>query len=161
MISLWITENFKELKKICGRVSKLNDYDDLLQLCVEQFIKNKKVIDLPHKERLYFFTKIVRNNFYSSSSPYYRTYNFQFQEINNLELIDVPYQEPEANLEWVKKQLEELKNEQWYYARLFELFIDEGGNMTKLSKRTGIPLNSVSRDLKKIRTILIEKRKKL
>ena len=158
---MWITENFKELKKICGRVSKLNNYDDLLQVCVEQFIKNKKVIDLPHKERLYFFTKIVRNNFYSKSSPYFRTYNFSHQEINNLELIDVPYQEPEANLEWVKKQLEELKNDQWYYVRLFELFIEEGANMTKLSRRTGIPLNSVSRDLKKIRAILIEKRKKL
>jgi hypothetical protein len=63
-------------------------------------------------------------------------------------------------MDWVRKQLEELKVEDWYYARLFELYIEEGCSLTKLNKRTTIPLAPLSRDINKVRTILKEKRKK-
>jgi hypothetical protein len=43
------------------------------------------------------------------------------------------------------------KGEWWYYARLFELYLEEGASITNLSKRTTIPLNSVSRDINKYR----------
>jgi hypothetical protein len=49
----------------------------------------------------------------------------------------------------------EKKKEEWYYWRLMELYIEEGCSLTKLSKRTTIPLNSVSRDIHKIKKILI------
>ena len=51
-------------------------------------------------------------------------------------------------MNWVK---EELKKIDWYYGRLFELYIEEGCSVTKLSKRTTIPINSVSRDINKVR----------
>jgi hypothetical protein len=40
-----------------------------------------------------------------------------------------------------------------------ELYIEEGCSISKLSKRTTIPLNSVSRDINKVRSILLNKRK--
>jgi len=123
--------------------------DDLLHLCIEQFIKNKKVHQIPDKEKLYFFTKIVRNQYHSKSSKYHYTYRrYQFSEIVDNDIAEIEYQEDEFNMNWVKEQL---KTIDWYYGRLFELYIEEGCSVTKLSKRTTIPINSVSRDINKVR----------
>jgi DNA-directed RNA polymerase specialized sigma24 family protein len=157
LINIWIENNFNELKKICDRITRGEDSDDLLQLSVEQFLKNRKSDDIPDKEKLFFFARIVRNNYNSNSSPYYHTYRkFKFTDIDDIEIQYLPYEEPVINLDWVKDQL---NNMEWYYKRLMELYIEEGCSITKLSKRTTIPLNSVSRDINKVRKILIDKRK--
>jgi DNA-directed RNA polymerase specialized sigma24 family protein len=64
------------------------------------------------------------------------------------DIPEIEYEEDEFNMEWVQEQL---KTIDWYYARLFQLYIDEGCSVTKLSKRTTIPINSVSRDINKVR----------
>ena len=157
MINTWIENNFSELKKICDKITRGEDSDDLLQLSVEQFLKNKKSDDIPDNEKLFFFARIVRNNYNSNSSPYYHTYRkFKFSEIDNIDIQYLEYEEPVINLEWVKVQL---NNMEWYYKRLMELYIEEGCSISKLSKRTTIPLNSVSRDINKVRSILLNKRK--
>jgi DNA-directed RNA polymerase specialized sigma24 family protein len=157
LINTWIENNFSELKKICDKITRGEDSDDLLQLSVEQFLKNKKSDDIPDNEKLFFFARIVRNNYNSNSSPYYHTYRkFKFSEIDNIDIQYLEYEEPVINLEWVKVQL---NNMEWYYKRLMELYIEEGCSISKLSKRTTIPLNSVSRDINKVRSILLNKRK--
>ena len=156
MLNEWITQNLDELKKICSSISRSNDSEDLLQLSVEQFLSNKKVSSIPDKEKLFFFARIVRNNFNSQSSPYYHQYKkFQFIPIDNIEIQYLEEEEPIISLEWVQ---EELKKLDWYYKRLMELYIEEGCSITKVSKRTSIPLNSVSRDINKIRKILRQQR---
>ena len=156
MINTWIENNFNELKKICDKITRGEDSDDLLQLSVEQFLKNRKSDDIPDNEKLFFFARIVRNNYNSNSSPYYHTYRkFKFSDIDNIDIQYLEYEEPVINLEWVKVQLNELE---WYYKRLMELYIEEGCSISKLSRRTTIPLNSVSRDINKARKILIQKR---
>ena len=157
MINTWIENNFNELKKICDKITRGEDSDDLLQLSVEQFLKNRKSDDIPDNEKLFFFARIVRNNYNSNSSPYYHTYRkFKFSDIDNIDIQYLEYEEPVINLEWVKVQLNELE---WYYKRLMELYIEEGCSISKLSKRTTIPLNSVSRDINKVRKVLLNKRK--
>ena len=157
MINTWIENNFNELKKICDKITRGEDSDDLLQLSVEQFLKNRRIDDIPDNEKLFFFARIVRNNYNSNSSPYYHTYRkFKFSDIDNIDIQYLEYEEPVINLEWVKVQLNELE---WYYKRLMELYIEEGCSISKLSKRTTIPLNSVSRDINKVRKVLLNKRK--
>ena len=157
MINDWIENNFKELKKICNRITKGQDSDDLFQLSIEQFLINRRIVDIPDKEKLFFFARIVSNNYNSSSSPYYHTYRkFKFSELDNLDIEYLSYEEPMIDLNWVKNELNQLE---WYYKRLMELYIEEGCSITKLSKRTTIPINSVSRDINKVRKILLNKRK--
>jgi DNA-directed RNA polymerase specialized sigma24 family protein len=152
----WLSNNYNELKNICNKFSTPEEVDDLLHLCIEQFIKNKKVEQIPDKEKLYFFTKIVRNQYHSKSSKYHYTYRrYQFNDVVESDISDVVYQEDEFNMEWVREQL---KTMDWYYGRLFELYIDEGCSVTKLSKRTTIPINSVSRDINKVRRQLKQRR---
>jgi DNA-directed RNA polymerase specialized sigma24 family protein len=145
----WLSKNYNELKNICNKFSTPDEVDDLLHLCIEQFIKNKKVHQIPDKEKLYFFTKIVRNQYHSKSSKYHYTYRrYQFNEMVDNNIAEIEYQEDEFNMDWVHEQL---KTIDWYYGRLFELYIEEGCSVTKLSKRTTIPINSVSRDINKVR----------
>ena len=159
MLNDWISSNIEELKKICSSITRGQDSEDLLQLSIEQFLNNKKVPDIPDKEKLYFFTRIVRNNYNSKSSPYYHLYKkFQFLEIENIEIPYLELEEDVITLDWVYNELKKLD---WYYRRMMEMYIEEGCSITKLSKRTGIPLNSVSRDINKIRKILKEKRNEL
>ena len=156
MLNDWISTNINELRKICSSITRGQEFEDLLQLSVEQFLNNKKVPDIPDKEKLYFFTRIVRNNYNSHSSPYYHQYRkFQFVEIDNIEIEYLELEEPIITLDWV---YDELKKLDWYYQRMMEMYIEEGCSITKLSQRTTIPLNSVSRDINKIRKILKEKR---
>ena len=156
MINTWIENNIEEIKKICSRITRGEDSEDLLQLSIEQFLNNKKVPTIPDKEKLFFFTRIVRNNYNSKSSPYYHQYKkFQFTSIENIEIEYLEEEEPIITLDWV---YDELKKLDWYYQRMMEMYIEEGCSITKLSKRTTIPLNSVSRDINKIRKILKEKR---
>ena len=145
----WLSENYNELKNVCNKFSTPEEVDDLLHLCIEQFIKNKKVHQVPDNEKIYFFTKIVRNQYHSKSSKYHYTYRkYQFNESVEYDTPDVEYEEDSFNLNWVHEQLKKID---WYYGRLFELYIEEGCSVTKLSKRTTIPINSVSRDINKVR----------
>lgn len=145
----WISENYSELKNICSRFSTTEEVDDLLHLCLEEFMKNKRVTEIPDNQKIYFFTKIVRNQYNSESSKYHYTYRkYKFNDMVDIDIPEVEYEEDQFNMEWVQEQLKKID---WYYARLFQLYIDEGCSVTKLSKRTTIPINSVSRDINKVR----------
>jgi DNA-directed RNA polymerase specialized sigma24 family protein len=160
----WIKSNYLELRKITSSISKLNDIDDLFQFCILQLLENKKVMEVPDKEKLFFYSRIVRNNFYSKSSPYYRTYNKL--KLNEFNIQTEPYDlQPENNqvidFKWVEKEIKKLKKTEWYYARLFELYIESECSISKLSQRTTIPINSVSRDINRVRRHLNKQRNNL
>jgi hypothetical protein len=87
----WLSNNYNELKNICNKFSTPEEVDDLLHLCIEQFIKNKKVEQIPDKEKLYFFTKIVRNQYHSKSSKYHYTYRrYQFNDVVESDIPGIP-----------------------------------------------------------------------
>lgn len=166
MVNLWIENNIKEIYKICKNVAKCtkDEYYDLCHTCIEQILINKNFYQLKtDNEKLYFFARVVRNNYNSRSSPYFYTFKkFNYCELearHNVE--DKPYQRDDCDLSWVETELKEMKKtNMWYYGRIFELYIEESCNLTKLSKRTTIPQNSLSRDINKVRKILLDKRNK-
>lgn len=159
----WINKNYETLKKICEHITKGDDADELLHFCLEQVMKNKKfnAIENP-QEKVYFFSRVAKTNYKSLKSPYYlhyRRYGF-YKEIGGLEIVDQEYVERDVDMEWVEDQIKEMKRgKDWYFGRLFELYIECGCSITDLSKLTTIPINSVSRDIRKVRDILIKKRK--
>ena len=155
----WITKNYDELVWICRKVTKEYYVDDLFQMCIEQFLNYKKIDSVPEKDWKFFFARLVRNNFFSSTSNYATTYRkFKFVEMGFQDIQNTEYTEA-LDLDWVKQQIAELKKTEWYYARIFELYIEEECNLTKLSKRTTIPMNSLSRDINRFRKKLIDRRK--
>ena len=158
----WFNENYARLRKICNHISKGDDTDELLHFCIEQVLKNKKFITLENdEEKVYFFSRVAKTNFTSHKSPYYlhyRRYNYNM-EIGDVELVDEEYVEDDVDLNWVMSEIKEMKKgKDWYFGRLFELYIENGCSITDLSKLTTIPINSVSRDIRKVREHLIKKR---
>lgn len=160
----WFSYNYEKLKAICKSVSKENDVDELLHFCIDNLITNDKFNNIVEDSgKIYYFTRVVINNWKSTSSPYYTTYRKEKPRIIDvdIELPNIELEEQvEIDLDWVNKQLAEMKKGEWYYGRLFELYIEEGCSLTKLNKRTTIPLAPLSRDIKRVREILKAKRKK-
>lgn len=161
MLNDWIEKNINELRKICNSVARQNNTDDLLQLSIHQLLTNKKIQDIPDGEKLYFFARIVRNNFNSKTSKYHKIYRkTNFVELgSNLDIPQEEYEEPILTIEWMLEELELLKKEDWYLATITLHFLSEGCNLTKLSKKVGIPINNLSRDIKKVKLILNKKYK--
>lgn len=159
MLNDWIQQNISELQKICQRVSKKNDSSDLCQICIEQLLKSKKIHEIDDAEKLYFFARIVRNNFNSNTSRYDKTYRkTNFVELgSNIDIIQEDYEEPILTIEWMLEELELLKNEDWYLATITLHYFSENCNLTRLSKKIGIPINNLSRDIKKVKLILNDK----
>lgn len=156
MLKNWIEENINELKKICNRVAKQNNTDDLLQVSIEQLINNKRINDVPVNERLFFFAKIVRNNFNSKTSKYHKIYrNNRYVELNyNIDISNEEYEEPILTMEWVLEEVEKIKQYDWYSGQIFLLWLAQGANLTKLSKQTGIPINNLGRDIRQVKNYL-------
>lgn len=157
----WIEKNYKKLKQVCDKFNIGIDTDDLCQSCIEQFLTNEKVKDIPDTQKLFYFTRIVMNNAASNSSPfYYENRKFSYVELKNDNVKDYVEETNEITLEWVYTWLEGYKKDEWYYGRLFELYLEEGCSISKTSVRTTIPLNSVSRDINKVRKLLRKARNK-
>lgn len=156
----WIIDNYSKLYQITNKICSGKDLDELFQFCMEQFLTYRKVNDIPEQQRLFFFTRIVKNQFHSNTSRFHAMYRkHRFEEIDNIEIEDVPYEDSDE-LKWVYEQIEYDKMfGDWYYARLFEIYISQGCSITKTHKKTTIPLNSVSRDVNRYRKRLIKRRK--
>ena len=161
MLNDWIEGNINELRKICSSISRQNNVDDLLQLSIEQLLNNRRINEIPDGEKLFFFARIVRNNFNSKTSKYHKIY----RKNNFVELgsnIDIPiddYEEPVLTMEWVLEEVDKIKQYDWYLGQIFLLWLSRGANLTQLSKSTGIAINSLSRDIRKVKLILNEKMK--
>lgn len=147
---------------ICKKVAKQNNVDELLHYCIDQVITNEKFLQITtDAQKFFYFTRIVLNNYNSNTSPYHRTYrNEKISHLEGTDVVDIIYEEEEIDLDWVENELKKMLKEEWYYARLFQLYIEEGCNLSKLNKRTTIPLGPLSRDINKVREQLKQKRKK-
>lgn len=156
MLNDWIENNYNELKKICSSVAKTNNIDDLLQLSIEQLITNGRIKDVPDSEKLFFFARIVRNNYNSKTSKYHKVYRSKkFVEYNyNLDIAFEEYQEPILTIEWVLEEVQKIKIKDWYLGQIFLLYLSRGANLTRLSKEIGIPINNLSRDIKQVKLML-------
>lgn len=155
----WINKNHNKLLYTTKKIVKnSNDYDDLYQSVIEQILKKTTQLDtLTDKDRLYYFIRVVKNNYFSKTSPYY----YQHKKVScndvRIDVIkDIPdetYVEELPDIEWVYKQLEDLD---WFSRDLFLMWL-ELGTITAVSKQTTIPLNSVGRYIKNIKLELKEK----
>jgi len=156
----WINSNHREamdmVRKIC--VDK-DAQDDLFQCVVEQLLeKPKKINEIPDSQKMYYFIRVVRNNYNSKTSPYHKVYRKNqnhhtplLEEITE-DFADEEYKETLPDIKWVYKQLEEFD---WFDRDLFVLWL-EMGTLTSVSKQTQIPLNSVGRYINKTKQKLKE-----
>jgi len=151
----WISHNNDLcLNKVREIVSNPDEADDLYQSVVEQLLRKPDKIDkVTDKEKYYFFIRVIRNNYFSKTSPYHYQYrkpsekNIQVKEDILEQIEDEEYNDELPDMEWVKNELQHLD---WFSRDLFLLWL-ELNTISNVSRQTQIPLNSVSRYINKIK----------
>lgn len=152
--------NYELLSHTSRQIIKDDVYaDDLFHSVVEQMLSKPNKIDkLSDKEKMYYFVRIVKNNYYSNTSPFHykirrHNQNNEVWEDKYDEIPDTEYNDDLPSMEWVKNQLIQMD---WFSRDLFLLWM-ELGTLTKVSKQTTIPINSVGGYINKIKQELQKK----
>ena len=156
----WITKNYDMLITTTKGIVKNDDEaDDVFQSVIEQLIKlTPKLDEMPDKEKKYFFIRVLKNNYHSTTSRYYTEHkrgvknNVSWNESYE-DIPDTPYVEEIPDMDWVKRQLDTMD---WFSRDLFLLWL-EMKTFISVSNTTTIPVNSVARYIKQIKEILKEK----
>lgn len=159
MIQGWIQDNHNRLFEITTKISKGQNTDDLFQLCIEELLNNRVIDSVPDNQKFFYFARIVRNQYHSKNSKFHKVYRkHQFTSLDsNIDIAQEEYESPFITMEWLIEEVEKIRKEQWYLGQIFLLYLSKGGNLTKLSKLTGIPINNLSRDIKIVKGILNNK----
>jgi DNA-directed RNA polymerase specialized sigma24 family protein len=160
----YLTKHYYELLNISKKLTKGHElsqellHEVVIQLYDKKEIKLKSYCDNSIK---YYITAILRTNFYSKTSPFFynirkesQTYLELFDEYNYQTIPDIPFEEEEIALEKenIMCILEQSYVElEWWQRSLFDLYIVLG-SIKKVSKKTRIPVSSVSRHIREIRT---------
>ena len=163
-LSEWINKNHNQLFNIVCKITRNHsESDELYQHVILQLLeKPEKMNDLTSNQKKYYFIKVIKNNWNSSTSPFqYHRQKFlkshiSYEGHHSKHLLDEEYKEDIPDLEWVYDHLNELD---WFERDLFKLWI-ELGTYTKVSEDTTIPLNSVGKYIKKTINKLREMHKK-
>ena len=156
----WINKNHnKVMDKVKLICPDENEQYDLFQSVVLQLLeKPNKINDIPDKEKMYFFIRVIKNNYNSTTSIYYKEYkkhqNLHTPLLDEIteSLMDEGYEDTIPEIEWVNHQL---KSFDWFDRDLFLMWI-ELKTITNVSKTTQIPLNSVGRYINKTKYRLQE-----
>jgi hypothetical protein len=147
----------KTTKKICGNHP---DYMELYQFVVLQLLSKppKKVI--PDNQKMYYFIRLIKNNWFSSTSRYhykFRRVVYNHKETNleeeRLLIKDEVYTEDDIpDMDWVRDQLHQYG---WFYRDIFLLYI-ELNTIKAVSTKTTIPINSCSKYINEVKVKLQE-----
>ncbi len=148
----WISKNYIELQHVVGRITNNHpDSDELYQEVMLQLLeKPEKINRLKDEEKLYYFIRVVKNNWHSSTSPFQyqrqklKRLNIPYDHKHGKTLLDDDYEVNTPDMEWVYHEVNKME---WFDRDLFKLWC-ELGTYTKVSKDTTIPLNSVGKYIK-------------
>jgi hypothetical protein len=158
---LMTNELYKKLKLITQKITKGDELnEDLFHDVLIQLASNNKYNELNDKQKIYYFVRAVTNQYYSTTSYYFKTYKkIKIVELN-IDIIkeDEPYEET-PSVEWINKTLDDelLKNpNSWYNIGLFRLYM-ELNNINQVHKKTTIPKYSVRMTIKLVKELLNKK----
>jgi len=157
-IECFLNRNYYQLLNISKKITK-NDQlsQDLLHECILQLydkdeIKLNKYDDNSIK---YYITAVMRINYYSKTSPFYykikRERILMTVDINSC--WDMSYEQEEFETEEMYQLLEMNYAElDWFKKSLLDLYLSLNSSMKAVSRKTRIPISSISRYIKEIRT---------
>lgn len=157
--------NKNDYKKMLTIVKKITNDDeraqDLMHDVLIQLNTNGKYNLMDEKERLYFFVRAVKNQFYSNSSLFVRKYKkYSFEELKeNFDIEDDIYLD-KPDLIWVQDTLKEEveKNPDfWYKKGIFELWLKHNGFVERVHKQTMIPRYEIKDVVENIKLWLNQK----
>jgi hypothetical protein len=98
----------------------------------------------------YYIVRTMLNMIKSDRSTFYNRFRRGFEELGDIgeRLQDEGQEEAEQSLEGHLSQLH------WYERKLIEIYSENGRNVAKISRETGIPYRSLFKTIKKTKALL-------
>jgi hypothetical protein len=125
---------------------------DLVHDILIYLTSNIRYNELTEEKKLYFFVRVLKNQFYSNSSYYQRDYKRhtpqEYEDNNTNEINEKHYHIPD--LQWVNEKISQFD---WYKKTLFELYLKEK-TVKSVSDKTQIPIYSVRKTINEVKQYL-------
>jgi hypothetical protein len=145
----YITREYYTLLNIANKMTKGDSYagdllnDVLVQIYDKPQLKLRTIDDNSIK---YYIVAIMRINWFSKTSPFYRKIRRESSMYNELELVKEIVQQDD-NLDdhkLIDLMEEEWAELDWFRKKIFEKYMIMG-SLKRVSKDTSIPLTSIAR----------------
>jgi len=156
-VESFLTRNYYQLLTIAKKITK-NDQlsQDLLhEVILQLYDKNEIVLKSYDDNSIkYYITAIMRINYYSKTSPFYyrikRERVLMTVDINSC--WDMSYEQEEFEREEIYQLLEMNYAELDFFKKsLLDMYLTLNSSMKAVSRKTRIPISSISRYIKQIR----------
>ena len=151
-IKEWTDNNYSPLKDACKRIAEGNALsEELLHYVLSEFLIKPDVQKIVMSGgAFYFCLRMATNSWKSTTSPFYRMYrdpNLQCQVPDIAE-----EEEEEDNSESLWKHAQDKMNELgWYEKELLQVYAENNGNASLVSRLTKIPRTSINLTIRKVK----------
>ena len=154
-IEKYITNHYYELKAVCKKYTKNDDWaSELLHEVILQLYEQKELkCNLDDKNIKYYIIRAIMVNWCYPSSPFYRKYKKKdFITVDITEVLNITNQDNETDVHELMNILElEWSHTNWFNKTIFEKYLVMG-SLKKVSVDTTIPLTSIKRYVDETRT---------
>lgn len=153
----YLTRNYYQLLTIAKKLTK-NDQlsQELLHECILQVLEKEKITLKSYDDNSikYYIVAIMRINYFSKTSPFF--YRIRRERmIMNVDITtcwDMSYEQEEFETEELYQLLEEEYCElNWFKKSLLDMYLSLNSSMKAVSRKTNIPIQSISRYIKETR----------
>lgn len=158
----YLNRNYYHLEKIANKLTKGDPLTkDLLHECILQVLEKDRVTLHKNDDNsiTYYFTAIMRINYFSKTSPFHYRIRRE-RQIMNVDLStcwDLSEEQQEFETERIYQLLEINYSElNWFQKSLLDMYLSLNSSMNAVSRKTNIPKTSISRYINEIRNIVKE-----
>jgi len=163
-IELYITKYYYDLLKICKKYtnndifSKQNGeewaYELLHEVILQLYNQKEYTGKTDDKSIRYYIVRIIMVNWCYPSSPFYRKFKKQMYLKVDIKSVDIQVEEQMAfETEELYQLLEEnYADLDWFKKSILDMYLSLNSSMKAVSRKTNIPIQSISRYIKDIRT---------
>lgn len=155
-INDFIEKNYKDIINMARKIVRDQHYEEVAHYVIEQFLTNKKAIELIEKgEAMKYLSGMIHNSYHSSTSPFIRLHkpHISMQEIYNetnidIENILIDQSDYDYEIDKLLEKIESILNDKhdieiWFNLTLLKLYV-EVPNYVKLAERVKIPRTTIS-----------------
>jgi hypothetical protein len=156
-IESYLTREYYQLLKIAKKLTKGDQLSqDLLHEVILQLYDKNDIILKSYDDNSikYYITAVMRINYYSKTSPFF----YRIKRERTLMTVDVTtcwdmsYEQESFESEELYQLLEEEYCElNWFKKSLLDMYLSLNSSMKAVSRKTNIPIQSISRYIKETR----------
>lgn len=157
-IECFLNRNYYQLLNISNKITKNNQLSqDLLHEVILQLYDKEDIVLKSYDDNSikYYITAIMRINYYSKTSPFYYKIKREriLMTVDIATCWDMSYEQEEFETEEMYQLLEMNYAElDWFKKSLLDMYLSLNSSMKAVSRKTRIPISSISRYIKEIRT---------